>query len=362
MDLLTLILTMMRDGYFMQVALNMLAQFGPPNRQYLGATLLPERLVDENAYRETSVNYRTIIANSGSRYSPSQLKDGSIIGSFLVELGDSDIKRELTGREYDALLKLLMNAAEMEAQASVINWVDTTVNRALTELNELQRWQAMISASVERKGDNGYIETVSYPDPSGHRAAAGGTWSNNSYDPFEDIFGQAELLASKGYTVNRIVCGRPVFSKLSLNANVRARCGIVTVSTSGQIKGAAGRATLAQVNAALESDGLPPIELYDLQYRTQTGSGYFLARDVMLLAATTGRDETIDLADDEPVMLENTLGYTAVGRPAGQARPGRRIRSEAFESKPPRIEAEGWQTSLPVITEPEALAVINSIS
>ena len=45
-----------------------------------------------------------------------------------------------------------------------------------------------------------------------------------------------------------------------------------------------------------------------------------------------------------------------------QAAPGRVIRSEAFESKPPRIEAEGWQTSLPVVTDPEAVAVIESIS
>jgi hypothetical protein len=56
------------------------------------------------------------------------------------------------------------------------------------------------------------------------------------------------------------------------------------------------------------------------------------------------------------------LGYTAIGRGAGQASNGRVIRAEAFDNKPPRIEAEGWQTALPVITEPEALAVISSIS
>jgi hypothetical protein len=32
------------------------------------------------------------------------------------------------------------------------------------------------------------------------------------------------------------------------------------------------------------------------------------------------------------------------------------------EDKPPRVESEGWQTSLPVLMEPEAVVVINSIS
>lgn len=362
MDLLTLIANMLRDGQFVQIALNLLAQLGPAERAYLGATLLPEMMVEENAYREDTIRYRTIIGSSGTRYSPSQLKDGTIVGSFLVELGDSDIKRELTGREYEALLRALGRNIELEATNQVLGWADVVLNRALVELNEQQRWQALVNAQVVRRGDNGYEELVDYPNPAGHRAAAGGTWSDNNYDPFEDIFNRAELLASKGYTVNRIICGRPVLSKLSRNAQVRARVGIVSVSTSGQIRGAAGRATLEQINGALESDGLPPIEMYDLQYRTQSGSGYFLARDVMFMSANSGRDQAIDLGDQEQLLLTNTLGYTAIGRAAGQATPGRVIQVEPKTNKPPRLEGEAWQTSLPVITEPEAIATITGIS
>lgn len=360
-DLLTLIVQMMRDGYFGEIARNVAAQFGTPARPYLGATLLPEQLVDENAFREMNIRYRTILANAGTRYSPSQLKDGNIIGSFMVELGESDIKRELTGREFDALIKLLGSGSSPEAMAQILGWADLVLNRSLLEFNELQRWQAIVDAQVERRGDNGYSEDVPYANPAGHRAAAAGTWTDNNYDPFEDIFGRAELLTSKGYTVGRIIAGRPVVSKLARNAHVRARCGIVTVSPTGQIKGAAGRATLAQINEALQSDGLPPIELYDAQYRTQTGTGHFLKRDVMVLAATTGRDVAIDLGDTEQVVTD-TLGYLAVGRAAGQGEPGRVIRTEAFESKPPRVEGEAWQTSLPVITEPEAIGVITTIA
>jgi hypothetical protein len=81
----------------------------------------------------------------------------------------------------------------------------------------------------------------------------------------------------------------------------------------------------------------------------------------MLFVSFTGQDRNIDLGDNDRVAAE-TLGYTAVGRGVGQAGPGRVVIANAFDDKPPRIHAEGWQTSLPVITEPEAIAVITDIS
>jgi hypothetical protein len=32
------------------------------------------------------------------------------------------------------------------------------------------------------------------------------------------------------------------------------------------------------------------------------------------------------------------------------------------DDKPPRVEAQGWETSAPVITEPEAIATITGIA
>jgi hypothetical protein len=86
----------------------------------------------------------------------------------------------------------------------MIDWAEVTLNRPLLEVIEKQRWQAIIDASVVRIGDNGYGETVTYPNPTGHRVAAGGTWSDNAYDPYADIMALAEVLAVKGYVVNRI--------------------------------------------------------------------------------------------------------------------------------------------------------------
>src|SRR5215207_7246349 len=101
-DIATLVNQLMTDGTVRTLALNTGAQFGLAPRTYLGAGLLPERLVEESAYREEAIRYRTVIANDGTRYSPSQKKGAEILGSFLVELGNSDITTEFTARAYDA--------------------------------------------------------------------------------------------------------------------------------------------------------------------------------------------------------------------------------------------------------------------
>jgi len=361
-DLAALVTSLMTDGSFARLASNPLAQFGMPARSYLGATLLPEMMVEENAYREDAIKYRTVIANDGTRYSPAQKKGSEIIGSFLVELAHQDIATEMTGRAFDALIKLLGRNVSMEAAAQIVNFVDTTITLALAEKTELQRWQAIVGASVPLAGDNAYAETVAYANPVDHRAAAASVWSTDANDPFVDILTQVDLLASKGFTVSRIIAPRTVISILAGNDKVKARTGLPIVNVNGVISVNQARATTAAINDALSRDGLPPIESYDLQYRTQTGSAYFLARTVMVFIAETGRDAQIDLADLSPVVMRNTLGYAAIGRAVGQATPGRVIRAEAFTNKPPRIEAEGWQTSLPVIVEPEAIAVITGIS
>lgn len=360
-DISTLVNSMLTDGSVQTIARNRRAAFGRVNRQYLGATLLPERTVPQNAYRDYSIKYRTVIANDGARYSPVQLKKGGLAGSMLVELGDSDIGDEFSAEMYDSLLLLLNQNQNMTAVANLTNWLDTAVNLALIEHNEKQRWQAIVDASVVRVGDNEYEETVTYPNPANHRAAESAPWSTDTTDIFDDIATAADLLASKGFTVNRMITSRQVASIMSANATIRTRTNRVTVNASGQILSTTGRAQLADINGMLNADGLPAIETYDLQYRTSTGAGYFLKRDVFVLVATTGRDENIDLGDSEE-LFPDTLGYTAIGRPAGQSDPGRVITMQAFDRKPPRIEAEGWQTSLPVISEPEAIAVIHTIT
>lgn len=360
-SLATLLSDMRANGTLESIATNRRAQFGRTGRNYLGASLLPERLVPQNAYREESVRYRTVVANDGTRYSPTQKKSGDLVGSFLVELAHSDVAREFDSQLYDALLSYLGSNQTLEAVASVTNWLDTTVNLALIEGDEKRRWQAIVDASVLLLGDNDYTETVSYSNPAGHRVAQTAPWTTDSTDIYEEIFTGADFLASKGYTVNHMITSTSVLSKMAGNNTVKTRTGIAVVNASGQIQSASGRATRENVNSTLQADGLPAIETYDLQYRTQTGSQYFLKRDVFVLLGTTGQDQTLDFGDSEE-LFPDTLGYLAIGRAAGQSAPGRVIRAEMKEDKPPRIEAEGWESSLPVILNPEAIFVITGIT
>ena len=365
MDLLTLLNNLRDDGSLAYIANNPVAQFGRGRKNYLGATLLPERMVMENSYTEEAIRYRTVIANAGTRYSPAQLKNGELLGSFQVVLGHSDIARQLDGRQYDALLRYLMQAVgavSMEAIANITNWLDTVINTALIETLEKERWEAIVAASVVRTGDNGFKETVAFSNPANHRTAASAPWSTDTTDIFADIQLKADLLESKGYTVSRMFCSRTVLAIMANNDTVKTRVGVSVINSSGQITGAAGRASHDAINSALMADGLPPIELYGLQYRTDAGTTPFLPTDAFVLVGTTDNDETLDRGDDEIMFLENTIGYTAIGKGAGQPVPGRVITAVAKMDKPPRIEAEGWQTAFPVITEPEAICVINSIA
>lgn len=369
MDLLTLVRQMQADGTVELIASNPLAQFGPPTRQYLGATLLPERPVPLNMYKERSIRYRTVIANSGTRYSPVQIKeDKSLVGEMTVELAENDIGRQFTGEDYDAFLQLLLTRPAMEAVVQLTRWLDVTVNRALLDLNEKNRWAALLDAAIVLTGDNGFTETVTYSNPAGHRVNAGGTWSSDAYDPYDDIIAQVQLLADKGYTVSRILGSRKVATILARNAKMQERVGGKILVTSGGAIQSRPRplVNLADLNAVLASDGLPPLELYEAQYFDYGGAHRFFRDTSLLFVATTGREEVIAeqryYESNELPILQDTLGYTAIGRPVGQPGPGRviKLRPE-MDGKPPRIDAEGWQTSLPVITEPEAIAVINAI-
>jgi hypothetical protein len=364
MEIASLLDTLATDGTLNRITTNPLAQFGTATRQYLGARYLPERTVTSNMFRETRISYRTVIANNGDRYSPAQKKNGKLIGHFDVILADNDIADDFTGVEYDALIQYITSLTGSEqqavaaAQAQINRWVDAGINLPMVELNEKQRWEAMVGKKVTITGDNGYTEDINYPKFP-ELVRVGGDWTDNAINPFVlDIFPMVDAMAARGVTVREIVAGRRLLSVLGSNTTVQTRAGVVTVSTGGQIQSVAGRASLDQLNAAMGRDGLPPFTQYDLQYRTQTGSGFFLPRNAMVFIGTSDNEERIDLGDGQYRTVEGTLGYQAIGRGVGRPAPGRFILVEAKNDKPPRVQGQGWQTSLPVIQEPELIGVI----
>ncbi len=368
MELAALLDQIQSDGSLHRIATSPAVQFGTANRRYLGAEILPERTVTVNAYRETQIKYRTVIANHNSRYSPSTRKNGKLIGHFDVVLSDSSISDEFSSADYDALIMAIAplsgpidaNMPAMSAIAQLERWVDTAINLPLVELNEVMRWQAIVNKSVKLRGDNGYTEDVAYPSfPELSINAL--DWTSADVDPWDDITTIVQAMAVRGVTPKRIIMGRQALAVMQKNVKVRARTGRVVVSTTGQIRGTTGLSNLAEINQALAGDGLPPIELYDLQYQTQTGGDFFLNRKSMVFIGATESSAVIDLGNGQYETIDGTLGYMAVGRPTGRATAGRYIRIAANDELPPSIAAESWQTSMPVIQEPESIGVINLI-
>jgi hypothetical protein len=368
MDIRTLLDQLQAEGQITQLLSNPLAQFGPKTARFLGATLLPEKTRPDisNKFREEGVQIRVVAANDAARHSPVQIKGSAQAFSMDVELGNTDIGAHFKGEDYDALLRILARAGAAGVPLAGVNallsWVDRAILRPLLIRNEIQRWQAMIDCQVIRIGDNNYEETVEFENPDGHRVAAGDAWSDDTYDPYDDITAMIQLMADEGYTVNRIITGTPVLSKLKRNEKMRQRIGRISVA-AGTAVGVPGILSTAALNAALAEDELPPIEIYDARWRDQEGGTTpYLARDVMFFAATTGRDENLDLGDENVFNVPNTLGYFSIGTPSGQNKPGRVLKTRVIDdSKPPRIEGEGWGTGFPVPTDPKAMGVITDI-
>lgn len=368
----TLVDGMIGSGAFETILRNPRAQFGLPGQRLLGATLLPERAVLNNSFTEWGVRYRTPIANDAARYSPPTKKGGFFVGKVEVRLVDQDIAADYTSEDYDAHIAMAQygNPAQnagnptLTGAAGVENWFDARINRPLIHKNDLMRWQAIVDAECKLAGANGYEDTLKYPNPPGHRFVVAGQWSDNNYDILaNDIFPLRLAAAKKGNTLRRLIMSSTAAYKFLGNGKVRAAIGgLIVINSAGALQPAQQVVSLQSANAYLAANQLPAIEIYDELYQTQAGSFPFLKRDVFVAVCSTGRDNSVSQADGTPIILPDTLGYHAIGRAAGQPAPGRATDIAVFTNKPPRIEAQGWQTSAPVITDPEAIYVGSGIA
>jgi hypothetical protein len=382
MDFLELIRQLDEDQYFKRLALNPTAQFGSEQQPLLGATLLPEQLVEENAFEETQVRYRTKPALDGTRYSPAQMQESSqLIGSVKVDLGDSDTAAQFTGKDHDGIIKLLMRGGDEEAIARVVQWTDRALIRPHTIKNEIQRWEAIIKGEVLRKGSNQLEELVEYYQHPGHHIVIpGGTvaapqgWHNDTYDPFEDIAGAVQKLEDLGHSIRGMFSTGRVTTTLTKNGQVAKRTNRVVVNAAGAITSASGRVTMAELNAIADDDGLPNFTKYNGGYETKQGFRRYMdvsaTSDFLVIVGNSDRQwdmatdyvgtADVDLGDfaDSAIQLEGTLGYYAVGRNVGQSSPGRTVHTEAQQRKPAGLYGESYQAGFPVIADPQSIVVI----
>lgn len=378
-SLLTLATELKADGFFDRMMLNSLSQLGSVSmlnagRELMGAKLLPDEMKRRNEYKEQAVRYRTVVATDGTPYTPAQLVKGAMVGSLIVELGHHDVKVEMDASQIEALEDLIQMEAESRGEASaellaqqqLLNWVDTSVNLSLQFKKELQRWQAIVEAQVSRVFPGGTTETVSFPNPTGSRFDAGGAWSDNTYDPFEDIIAGCNRLWELGFNIAHFITSTPVVSKMALNEKIRTRAGYLSTSGGAILPVGIAGYGLAEVNSAIRrsssgNNTLPDIMTYDLQYPTQTGTSYFLPRNCFVIIGATGENRQL-LVDERIFPLYNTLGYYAIGRVEGYKKSGPIIHVDTYDKKPVSIVGEGYLTGFPVITNPEAVVVIRNIS
>ena len=370
------------ERYFDRLALTPLAQFGAESQTLLGATILPEQIVESNAFEETQIRYRTLPALDNNRYSPTQKQANShLIGQFRVDLGHTDTRKDLTGKEYEDLTKLLMRGGDKQAIANAIGWTDRELLRPHVLKNGVQRWQALLLANVTRTTVDGSMEAISYYRPADHIVTVpGGTtgspqgWHLSTYDPFDDIEAGVEKLQGLGYETTRIVASPYLSRVLRQNPQVIQRTSFVTVNASGQIQGSTNRVGENVLDQVFTDEGYPAITRYNAGYESTTGFKRYIdvedGYDYMLLIGSSQRN--YDMASDYvgatalnisgytdgAIVINNTLGYYAVGKNAGKPDSGRSIHTWMQDRKPVGMGGESYQTGLPVITEPQAYYVI----
>jgi hypothetical protein len=353
---------------FDRLTQNQGAQFGVRPEQFLGASILPEKSVEGNMIEAATLRYRSIIANDAARYSPVQLKEGAAMyGSMVAKLAESDVGKEFTAQQYDEVRKLLKRGGTMQAAANFLSWLDTEVNQALLRLNEKHRWGAIVDGVVTRVGDNGYSETVTYPNPSGHRVTIAASWETkssgvNTNDPMTDIFAIMRHARNDNLAFARVIMSNATQFQLLENTlfQDRARFGAqgFIPPNANVIRGIE---SIPDVAAVFQRNGLPSPEIFDGTYH-DNGTKRYLPEGKIVFICQTGRTRQIDPEPGETFYLENTVGYTAVGSAAGQDSPGRVLSVDVIpKKKPPRIEVEGYQTSLPIIESPEHIYVLDTV-
>lgn len=340
-------------------------QFEVDGQELLFSSLLPERTVEKNEYRDFGVKFKTMIANDGTRYSPPQKKGGMMMSSVMVELGNSDTATEMNQQQYEHFIRFLDRGITQEAVFALLRFFESGVSRPLALLRERHRVEAIVKGYVHRKGANNFEEIVQLSKPPGHRvtvpsgtAAAPAGWYDPDYSILSDLKAKKLMLQRKGYRVTRIITTADLIADCMVKNNEIRLYGISSVQTSA---GVVTLPVLSENQALLNAFAaaqIPNPETYEQGYSDQEGYHLYM-KDCLIMVCATGRSQDIKLGDESPIVIPDTIGYYGVGTATGQLSPGIATKVESFDGKDARIEAMGWQTSFPVIQEPEAFVVFN---
>lgn len=367
-DLLSFINEFSNQGYPAQIAREPAIQFGTPDRAYLGAQLMPVQTTDTNIIVEDLARFEVVVANDGNALSPPQIKQNAGGAELTVRLGHIDLATQMNGRDMRRLGNLLNQNDRSPAEEFLSRWLTRAIRLGLEEKAEAQRWQLLSDAQVTVNYLDQPPRTLTFTDlnPPGHRVtvpsgtvAAPAGWYDPDFDPMrETIIPLKILLESYGFEVSRIFTSTKLRDGvLPSNEAMMRRAGSTMIVNEGGTLQTIDR-NLADVATRFAANGLPVPEVYNLQYKTQTGTNRFLNENKFIMIANTGRDAEIDLGDAGIRVLPNTLGYYGVGVSDGQTDPGAVITTRYSELKPVGIYAEGYQEGFPVLLDAEAVVVV----
>lgn len=360
-----------KQGMFSNLTNNLLTQWGPKGKPMLSTQFLPPRIVQRNQDTLDRVHFRTVAAVDGTRYSPAQLVDGGeLFGSINYRLGHSDLARQITGPDYDGILNYLGRNMGMAAAGRILGIFGTMIVQAMVDHDEIANWQAIVNNKIERRGDNAYYEYEQGPDLTLYRVAASGDWQDPTFDPWaSDIMPRIRLLTSAGYSRGGIrpVTSDAVMQILADNPATIRRSYAGPAPFPGQtIEEAQGPATESDVDRVFRKLKVQAPLINDQRIMTKTGDLRTYPEDHMTFIASTGRDESVIWNTDDPTkvrIVNDTLGFNAIGVPNGQTSAGRKSAVRVFTNqKDARIEMEGWQATGPVIMEPTAITDISGIN
>jgi hypothetical protein len=364
-DLLSLVDYLIKKREFQTLANNLLTMWGPGG-VFLGPNYLPPRFVENNEDTLEDVRIRAVAAKDGTRYSPAQkVGGGEMFGRIKYRLGHSDLLKEITGPDYDAIKRWLGRNLPMQAAARLLGLFETLIVESLTSHDELKIWEAIQFNALTRRGDNGYFEYEEGPDLTDHFVdVSAEPWTDADNDPWEHIDAGIEQLVGLGFDRGgiRIVTTERVRNALRRNPHTKDRAGksVVTTNGSGQVQAVrlTGTLSLEALNGVFGDEGLQEPVTYDKRIQTETGEKRAYAENHMTLIASTGMTEEVRFNQDnvEDVRVVNdVLGFNGIGTPNGQDMPVRATSVKAFtDQKDARVEAQGWQATGPVILMPQA--------
>lgn len=175
------------------------------------------------------------------------------------------IKRKMQLKEKDiiALENPRTPAEQQYLMSQVFNDLDVLV-RGVNARTELMRMEVLANGKI-KINENGLDATIDYNVPADHKEALSGTnlWTDPLAKPLEDIDRWIEAMDT---TPTRALTSKKVLNALLRHPQVKAS---VFGSDTGKVL------TRAELDAFMQSNGMPVIRTYDEKYRKQNKDGSY---------------------------------------------------------------------------------------